>query len=506
MPDRNDIARLMWQGSYAILRVPAARFGEALRLGQVAANEAIIVDSTAGILSVRIPADRRADLEALGFAFENSPPFRYIDPLIELRRSSSRPADWQRGYMDEELAWRSLRRMAADFPELTRLQELGRSHQGRPILALRISDDPGNHGYKPAVLYLGAQHGNEPLAVNFPLDLAYYVLYGCDAQVEDACSSPILEQTSSRGVLSRRSLQLQKFLRDYELWIVPVANPDGVHAFWEKNVWSGRKNGRDNTEPRGWNSDDGVDLNRNYPFFWNSGIERASSGEPRSIFYRGPSPASEPETQAIMALTSRVRFAIALSYHCFATRVLAPYTIEGAHTPVPSASWRMGEELARAGQSYRPEKAYEVAHNLYAVDGTDQDWMFQAYGVMAFIVEGAQLHPPFEPAGRLTIQGMRSLSLRALQLIEEGPVVQVQVVDQNDRPLEARLRTPQHYYFHNEALYTSPRNGRYNYFLEFPAELQIRASRDGYQSAEAKVDCQSGICPLRLQLTPLAAH
>ena len=38
--------------------------------------------------------------------------------------------------------------------------------------------------------------------------------------------------------------------------------------------------------------EDGVDINRNYPFYWNSGVRTASSDTPGSVFYRGPGPAS----------------------------------------------------------------------------------------------------------------------------------------------------------------------------------------------------------------------
>ena len=47
-------------------------------------------------------------------------------------------------------------------PSITSVYLLGNSHQGRPILALRISDAPEEIKPKPAVLLLGGLHGNEP--------------------------------------------------------------------------------------------------------------------------------------------------------------------------------------------------------------------------------------------------------------------------------------------------------------------------------------------------------
>jgi protein MpaA len=61
---------------------------------------------------------------------------------------------------------------------------------------------------------------------------------------------------------------------DFELWLIPELNADGVAA--------GTR----------WNAN-GVDLNRNFPWGW-----RADDG--------GPAPLSEPETQAITSLIDEI--------------------------------------------------------------------------------------------------------------------------------------------------------------------------------------------------------
>lgn len=66
------------------------------------------------------------------------------------------------------------------------------------------------------------------------------------------------------------------------IWVLPSMNPDG-------NVRHTRKNAR------------GVDLNRNWP---TSGWTRTTRG---SRYYGGPSPASEPETRAMMRFLDDVR-------------------------------------------------------------------------------------------------------------------------------------------------------------------------------------------------------
>ena len=61
-----------------------------------------------------------------------------------------------------------------------------------------------------------------------------------------------------------------------------------------------RKNTRDNNGSGGFDSGDGVDINRNYPYKW--GSCNGSSGSTWAQDYRGTAPASEPETQVMMDL------------------------------------------------------------------------------------------------------------------------------------------------------------------------------------------------------------
>ena len=75
-----------------------------------------------------------------------------------------------------------------------------------------------------------------------------------------------------------------------ELWLVESRNPDGQAAQIRHNA-------------------NQVDLNRNFPYKW------GPIGEPGNPQYAGPSPASEPETQAITNLIEQLRPDIAIWYH-----------------------------------------------------------------------------------------------------------------------------------------------------------------------------------------------
>jgi hypothetical protein len=501
---------VVWSDFYTILEATPDEFHDILKHYNIPAADVVQVrDSARSDLRqlYRLPARFRDALLVDERRVVSNPPYDLIDPDVHRRRASNDPAVWTSGYKDEIIAEKMLRYLARSYPEITELYEIGHSHAGRPIFALKISDNPNHDEDEPAFLFNAAHHGNELLSIDYVLDLAYFILSGQDSYGDTRLLDFLYRKSNKTGTVHYRRPAIQNMIDNFELWFVPVVNPDGVHVTWNRGYWAGRKNMRDTTAPRRvWNPGDGVDLNRNYPFYWRSGLQQASSGNARSIFYRGDRAGSEPETRAIMGLASRQRFAISLSYHCYATRVLVPYTIDLAISPTPNPAWRLGQALAAAGLSHRPIKRYTADRNLYAVDGTDQDWMYHEYGTMAFIVEGSYLTPDYEPRGRRSVQGMRPLSLRALELYLEGPVIVIHVRDENGRPIEAQVQILEYNYIENEVFTTHPHTGRFDYFLKDGGTYTVRVTRDGYDWLETEAHCDSGLCPLSLKLTPSASR
>lgn len=127
---------------------------------------------------------------------------------------------------------------------VTRKRVIGRSARGRAITAWFRGDPEAEH----VLLLLGQMHGDEPAGPR----TAWYV-------------RDHLRPTSGTA-----------------LWVVPTMNPDGAARH-------SRRNAR------------GVDLNRNWP---TSGWTSAGRG---GRYWGGPRPASEPETQAMIAFLKKVR-------------------------------------------------------------------------------------------------------------------------------------------------------------------------------------------------------
>ncbi|MCB1306774.1 MAG: hypothetical protein KDK30_01280 [Leptospiraceae bacterium] len=500
---------LLWNQFYTVVKADSDEEIRIIRDLHVLPGEMVHVGQDGEDNIFRMPVKYRQALSNGDYRLLGNPPFRYLDPEIDARAASNDLNVWMRGYKDTRIIENIAGQLERNFPDYVRVHIIGRTIEDRPIYALKISDNPELDENEPAFLFNGAHHGNEPLTVDYTFDLAYFLLYGHSAYPDE--EGPVsrfyresfLKQTNAVGTIHFRTERLQSILDNHEIWIVPAVNPDGLEVFWQKNAWAGRKNARDTTSPYGWNPRDGVDLNRNYPFKWASGDKDASSRDPGHLFYRGRGSASEPETQAMIRLAERERFAFSLTYHCYATKILIPYTAESSLSPIPNPAERLGRDLADEGISNRPDREFISVKNLYPVDGTDQDWLFFQFGTMAFIVEGSYLTPGYEPYGRLSVQGVRPISLKAFDLFDQGPTLSIQVNNADGLPLEAHINIREYGFYEGERYTTNPQNGRFDFVLLEGGQFEVEISRDGYQTQIRKVECRAGICPLSLKLTPV---
>jgi hypothetical protein len=117
-----------------------------------------------------------------------------------------------------------------NYPALCHLDTIGTSINGKLILALKISDNHTVDEAEPDVFYTSGMHGDETGGFILMLRLADYLLrnYSEDARVKE-------------------------LIDNLEIWINPLANPDGTY-----------NSGNTITSPVRYNAH-GVDLNRNFP-------------------------------------------------------------------------------------------------------------------------------------------------------------------------------------------------------------------------------------------------
>ncbi len=188
------------------------------------------------------------------------------------------------------------------------------------------------------------------------------------------------------------------WLLDYqEIHLLLQANPDGRqlaetrenydYIWWRKNT--------NQTYCSEYLNTRGADLNRNFEFQWDSG---GSSTYGCDDTYRGTTPASEPETQAVQAY-DRLLFpdqrgpfiseaapitttGVFIDLHSYGDLVLWPwgYTYDPAPNDLGLA--RLGQKFAYFNH-YDPKQAID----LYPTSGTTDDFAYGDLGVAAYTLE-----------------------------------------------------------------------------------------------------------------------
>ena len=156
---------------------------------------------------------------------------------------------------------------ADSFPDICKLHSLGALNSGREILIVQISDNVGQKENEPSFLYTSSMHGDELAGYILSLRLIDYILNEYNNQN-----------------------RITNIVNEIDLWINPLANPDGAYAGGNQNVWSATRYNAN------W-----VDLNRNYP-------------DPQD----GQHPDGNPwqdETLFFMGLSDTVNFTISANMH-----------------------------------------------------------------------------------------------------------------------------------------------------------------------------------------------
>lgn len=240
---------------------------------------------------------------------------------------------------------------------LIRVDSVGASYEGRPILAVKIGP-PGDSPDRPNVLFMATHHAREWISTAVAMKLIRWL----------ADSGASLTTT-------------------HDVWVIPVENPDGYqYTFTVDRLW--RKNRRPNAD-----GSYGVDPNRNYPAFW--GVDEiGSSGSQSAETFRGMAPGSEPETQAVMAFHAAHPPVVSVSYHSYSGLILYPWGFRpGELAPdLPRFQALAGTDLVPAVMDSVPESFLDHYHpgpgwNLYRTNGEYTDWAYRTHGTIAFTTE-----------------------------------------------------------------------------------------------------------------------
>lgn len=305
-------------------------------------------------------------------------------PVVSARQNAGIPGF--ACYRTVEETHTALATLAAANPALARWVDIGDSWDkvtpngadGYDIYALILTNQAIT-GPKPAFFLLSAVHAREFTTAETATRYAEYLVanYGTNAEI-----TWLLDTT--------------------EVHIVAQANPDGRKraedvVMWRKNT---NRDGCTNESPTF--SYYGVDLNRNSSFKWNDceGFGCSSSQVCVDTF-RGSSPASEPETQALETYMSSI-FAdqrgpddtdaapddtsgLMISLHSYSRLILFPWGWRSSPSPNHT-------QLETLGRKFGYYTGYQVCQAgepgcIYQTDGTTDDWAYGELGIAAYTFE-----------------------------------------------------------------------------------------------------------------------
>ena len=344
-------------------------------------------------------------------------------------------------YHDPETVAASLRSLAATWPDLARVVDVGDSVLGQDLLALLLTDRPWEREVdEPSLRVLGTHHGDEWSSMEVPLALAWSL---AEAYAD-----------GDPGVV--------ELLDGNELWIAPVINPDGVDAFQRRNAHN-------------------VDLNRNYDYEW------------LATSWSGPAPFSEPETRAVRALSLARSFHHSLSMHSGATNI--GWVWNWALTSTPEHDFLGAACATYADQTAQPGFWVSQGADWYITHGDTNDWSYGVRGGHDYTLELSDDKAP--PVDELAdVLGFHvEPSLRFLQS-GASTGLRGRITDDDGRPVEARFLSPQAAW----PGFSDPETGAFarplppgTYDLQFLAEGHSAVSR----TVEVPVD---GVLSIDVQL------
>ncbi|WP_211749383.1 M14 family metallocarboxypeptidase [Paenibacillus sp. Marseille-Q4541] len=173
----------------------------------------------------------------------------------------------------------------------------------------------------------------------------------------------------------------EKWFEEITLWVLPMLNPDGIELVLNGTLDNDslskdlREMNAGNPDFSGWKANiRGVDLNDQFPAFWQEEMNRRERTGPGSRDYGGEYPLSEPESLALANWTTERQFDAVIALHSQGQEIYWNY--RNAEPPC-SENWATQLALAAGYRSVR----------LSGSDAGYKDWFIQEFGKPGFTVE-----------------------------------------------------------------------------------------------------------------------
>ena len=318
-------------------------------------------------------------------------------------------ANIRQGFVEDYLSPQQIRErcqsLVQRYPQLVELVERDYATSGydgqnvetrgaAPLYHLRLGPKDAARDQKLGVFQFAAPHAREWVNPMIMLELAEQLLANYDPQSNDP------------GVKV-----LTQMMQQLDIHLAPMTNPDGTNfSIYDEKMW--RK-----TRVPAPEGQVGVDINRNFPVNW-------QPGDPESITYPGPAPASEPETRSLIEVVDRhpnIRFVC--DWHSYAEEIRQPWGVSEKDQKVyEQLHSRMSEAIA----GVRGRKYDNVVSEV--VDGSSDDYFYHDRKTFSTIVETGRAFQPKPAEARKVMQegvaGARELLRYAMEFQSESGLAQ----------------------------------------------------------------------------------
>ena len=294
-------------------------------------------------------------------------------------------------YRTVEETYDTINQLVTSKPTLASVANIGPSwaksknpSAGYDMKVLKLTNSATNptNPNKPSMVVLGSIHAREYTPAELTTRFAEWLVNGYGTDDEATW-----------------------LMDNYQFYLVLQANPDGrkkaeAVASWRKNV-----NNTNGCTSGAY----GTDLNRNWPFHWNTTNGGGSSGSCSAETYRGPTAGSDQETQNLVKLIAGTKNAsgvftggllpdrradddnaaapedyqgLFFDIHSYSQLVLWPWGDTTKQTSNATALQTLGRRMAYFN-SYTPEQSV----GLYPTDGTTDDTVYGYLGAPSYTIE-----------------------------------------------------------------------------------------------------------------------
>ncbi len=334
--------------------------------------------------------------------------------------------DFTRFYPHDDLT-SLLRKYVSSFPKLAALESIGKSHEGRDIWALTITNqETGPSIEKPGFYVDGNIHGSEVTASTTALYWAWTLLSGYGEDVEltrlvNDCAFYIIPVISPDGVElvltgggharsgtrmypheeERDGLHPEDIDGDDQILQMRIEDPSGGWKISDKDPRllvqrrfndkgngpfyrvfpEGRIKNYDGVEVKNAPHRQGLDFNRNFPANWEPQVKQGGSGE---------YPFSETETRAVAEfITSHPNIHSLHSLHTGMESIIRPPATQ-TDKEMPQDDLYRVREIGSLGVgitdyvlfSYR-----KLNDDIYVAHGDFATWTYEQLGLIVFCCE-----------------------------------------------------------------------------------------------------------------------